>query len=76
MMLAGQLAVTQLPNAVDLLVDSAKVVTWEIRGEAVQPFAPVWLRLKAGVHCFFLGSRTPVVRLPTYNGPRLHRSNV
>jgi hypothetical protein len=69
MMLVGQLSVAQLPNAVDLLVDTAKVVTWEIREKAVQPFEPVRPRLKAGLHSLVFVSHTPAVRLP--GDPRL-----
>jgi hypothetical protein len=67
--LIGQLSAVQPPNAVDLLVNGAKVVTWEIIGDGAYPFKAVRLHLKAGQHRLVFASHTAAIRLPT--DPRL-----
>jgi hypothetical protein len=50
---------------VDLLVDGAKVVSWDIAGDGAHPFNPLRLSLEAGQHHLVFTSHTPAIRLPT-----------
>lgn len=68
LILTGEVGSIEMPNRVDVAVNGAKVVIWEITGTKHEqtPFEPLKVELKAGENIIELTSHNPPVKkIPT-----------
>jgi hypothetical protein len=69
MLMHGEISTIRRPNAVDVLVNGARVATWQTSWDQFNAFIPVRLHLKMGENRIIFVSHNPATRIPTDSRP-------
>jgi hypothetical protein len=65
----GELYSIRSPNTVDVIVNGAKVVTWDINWDRFKPLEPVMLHLESGQNRIEFVSHNPAIYVTSDSRP-------